>query len=161
MDEYSQSSLLYLQRQQMEKELARCNEQTAQFGLTLSPQQIAELCEGREEALQNSGRVEFGEGILPRLILAFCDSPYLTGENYAETLAELQECFYYYKSAAEETISDETLLCWMKETFDGEAEGSLEYLAGTTLEELCRAAREGRERETPDLSPLGWGQYEE
>ena len=40
-------------------------------------------------------------------------------------------------------ISDDELIEFMKTVFDGRAEGSLDYLSGTSLEELCRYAREG------------------
>src|SRR5574344_673632 len=109
MDEMKLPALASLQKQQMERELSALNEKTSRYGLTLSQREITELAEGRMEALQSSGRVEFGEGILPRLALAFCDSPYLNEENYAESLGELQECFYYYKSAAGERFADEEL----------------------------------------------------
>ena len=78
--------------------LAACNQRTERFGLTLSPRQMAALASGRREALRSTGRVEFGEGILPRLIHQFCDSPYVDSETWAETLEELQGLFYCFKT---------------------------------------------------------------
>ena len=52
------------------------------------------LAEGRERALADTGRVEFGDGILPALIDALCDSPYLQQSDWAETLLSAQAVFY-------------------------------------------------------------------
>ena len=52
---------------------------TNQFGLTLSEKQIAEIVEKRFEALEATGRIEFGRGIMKMLIEAFCDSPFIGG----------------------------------------------------------------------------------
>lgn len=124
-------------------EILQCNTLTQKFGLELTETQIQNLMEKRAEALQTAGRVEFGEGILRRLILEFCDSPYIEQEVYEETLGELQEIFYYFKSESMEALSDDELLRAMKQCFDGEGEGSLDYLRETGLETLCRDIRFG------------------
>lgn len=125
------------------QEIRRCNEFSARFGLILNEEEIAELAQSRSDALKRSGRVEFGGGVLPKLIYAFCDSPYLEQENYAATLEELQEAFYYYKSEALDLYTDDELIEFMVSVFHGRAQGSVEYLAGTSLDELCRYARSG------------------
>lgn len=125
------------------QELQKCNSMTARFGLVLSEGQIQTLVTSRFEALRDAGRVEFGQGIMEKLIYAFCDSPYITQENYEDTLIELQNSFYYYKNESEDQITDNELIDYMKRLFDGKARGSLEYLLGTSLEELCRNARFG------------------
>ncbi len=135
--------LVGLQKTCALEELHSCNEMTAPFGLSLSDTQMTALVENRFEALQNTGRVEFGEGILKKLIYAFCDSPFLTQENYEETISDLQDIFYYFKNESLERVSDDELIGYIKKVFDGRAQGSVEYLEGTSLEELCRSAREG------------------
>lgn len=125
------------------QELRACNELTARFGLVLSETQIQCLVERRFTALRDTGRIEFGEGILKKLIYAFCDSPYITQENYEETILDLQDSFYYFKNESMDRIADDELIEFMKIVFDGRAQGSFDYLSGTSLEELCRFAREG------------------
>ena len=125
------------------EELHSCNEMTAPFGLSLSGTQMLALVENRFQALQNTGRVEFGEGILKKLIYAFCDSPFLTQQNYEETISDLQDIFYFFKNESLDQIPDDELIDYMKKVFDGRAQGSVEYLEGTSLEELCRSMREG------------------
>ena len=70
--------------------LARLNAQGAPYGLSLSMGDLHALSDCRTQALQNTGRVEFGEGILEKIVAAFADSPYLFQEEYAEALARLQ-----------------------------------------------------------------------
>ncbi len=132
-----------MQRMAAVDELRECNQLTARFGLRLSEEQIQSLVNFRFEALQNTMRIEFGEGVLRKLIYAFCDSPYISQENYEETIAELQDSFYYFKNESMDRFSDDELIEYMKAVFDGRAQGSLEYLCGTSLEELCRYARKG------------------
>ena len=116
--------------QKYEAEIAnikKCNEYTTQYGLILSDDQINNLLERRKETLKETGRIEFREGIIDKLIKEFCDSPYINKENYAETLYELIEMFYEYKNETMDLITDEELIEFMKKSFDGNAQGNLEY----------------------------------
>lgn len=125
------------------EQLQKSNEYSRQYGLTLSQKEIQTLAEGHQKALKENGRVEFGEGVLRKLIRAFCGSPYLQQEEYSQTLFELQDLFYYFKGQAMERLTDDELIAAMRQIFDQPAQGSLDYLAGTGLEELCRQARGG------------------
>lgn len=48
-----------------------CNEKTETFGLSLTEQEAQELVVCRNESLKKYRRVEFGNGILDKLILHF------------------------------------------------------------------------------------------
>ena len=124
------------------QELRDCAPLAERYGLHLTEPQMLELAQGRAEALKASGRVEFGGGILPKLVAAFCGSPFVQRDTWADTLAELQEAFYYFKSEARECFTDDELVDFMAKVFNGRAQGSVEYLTGTSLEALCRQARE-------------------
>lgn len=150
MDNNSSLSLLGMQKLQAAAELRECNELTARFGLSLSDSQIHSLIERRFEALLDTGRIEFGQGVLHKLVAAFCDSPHLTQVDYEDTLLELQDSFYYFKNESMDRISDDELIDLMKNLFDGAAQGSLDYLSGSSLEELCRAARHSGWKDDPD-----------
>ena len=129
-------------RDMIARELQGCIALTARFGLTLTEQEMKTLAVVRESALRDTGRVEFGGGILKKLAETFCDSPFITREAWADTLAELQDDFYYFKNDSDDRLSDDELIEMMKRVFDGPAQGSLDYLSGTSLPELCRRARE-------------------
>ena len=125
------------------REILACNDDTAAYGLQLTPQQARALLETRSAALRKTGRVELGGTILRRMILTFCDSPYLTPENYEETLHQLADTFYYFKSETQDRVGDDALLRYMKQSFDGPCHGSLELLTGTALPDMARRLRAG------------------
>ena len=141
LDLFKNQSLLAVE--EVKQEIRICNEISEQFGLTLNEEEIEELVQCRSDALKNSGRVEFGGGILPKLIYAFCDSPYMEQDTYESTLAQLQEAFYYFKSEALDFYTDDELIAFMVSVFNGRAQGSAEYLTETSLVSLCRYARKG------------------
>lgn len=126
------------------------NETTSHHGLVLCPAQAASLALCQQQSLHATGRIEFGEGILPRLAATFCSSPHISPTTYEETLAGLTECFYHYKTEACERFSDDELLAVMKAYWDGSCQGSLELLAGITLAALCH----GEETAPPSLAPF-------
>ncbi len=130
------------QKQQLE-EIKKCNEYSSKFGVTLSDSEVIGLNENRKESLKSMGRVELGNGILPKLIFEFCDSPFIYQDIYADTLQALQEIFYYFKNESLDEISDDELIHIMREYFDQECQGSIEYLQETTLEDICRNVRYG------------------
>lgn len=125
------------------EEIEKCNDLTSRFGLTLSRVDAVELVQTRANALKSNGRVEFGGGVLDKLIREFCDSPYISMHNYAETLHELTEMFYYYKNETLDLMSDDELIKFMKDCFDGKCQGSLELLSGRELANMARNLRYG------------------
>ena len=47
-------------------------------------------------------------------------------ENYADTLMRLQDIFYLYKNESLDELTDDELLEYMKEKFDGICAGDLD-----------------------------------
>ena len=127
--------------QYRKQEVLRSNEYTCQFGLSLSEQDIEELMIVRRECLQEHQRVEFGKGVLEKLIYAFCDSSYIYQENYVDTLSRLQDIFYLYKNESMDELTDDELIEYMRKSFDETCHGSLDYLEETCLEEFARNIR--------------------
>lgn len=121
-------------------EVRECNGYSAAFGLRLSESAVKDLVAARAEALRNTGRVEFGGGILPKLIYAVCDSPFIRQDNYETTLAELQEAFYAFKNESNDTLTDDALIEMMTAVYNGCAQGCAEILAQMSVEELKRCA---------------------
>ena len=129
-------------------DILSCNAITSNFGLTLSESEASELIEIKNSIVRQSGRIEFSGGIINELILEFCDSPYLTGFNYSETIAELIEIFYYFKNETLDEIDDADLIVLIKQAFDNNCNGSLELLKSRDMEILARGVREGSLQKT-------------
>lgn len=139
---------MMLQQEKSRRELAEilaCNEETARFGLALSREEARELAMRRDESMRKWERVEFGRGILEKLIFMFCDSPYLDQDNYAEVLEQLQDMFYEFKNETLDRMTDDELLEFMREQFDEVCFGDVEYLEGTCLDRLAQEVRRGFE----------------
>lgn len=131
-----------IQKQAVEA-IEKCNDLTAKFELTLTHHDAVELVETRSTALKSNGRIEFGSGIIDKIIKEFCDSPYINMDNYAETLHRLTEIFYSYKNETLDMISDDDLIKFMKNRFDGTCQGSLELLSGRELAKMADNIRSG------------------
>lgn len=137
--------LLLLSKQEEIQTLLKLNQNTEEFGLIFSEEEVHQLVQMCRDKTREEQRIEFGMGILPKLIFTFCDSPYICSDNYFETILRLHEIFYFYKNESLDQLTDSELLEYMKAAFDGECNGSLEYLEGTILEKFARdIRREGR-----------------
>ncbi len=123
--------------------LVACNEETEKYGLKLTAEEAKELVVSRNVSLKDHKRIEFGSGILEKLIYTFCDSQYIMQDNYVQTLIELQDIFYLYKNESEDKLTDEELINFMKEQFETVCTGDMDYLADTCLERFAQAVRAG------------------
>ena len=133
------------------------NQYTEQFGFTLSEQDAQLILDNRKAALRTQQRIEFGEGIVPKIIREFCDSPYIDQNTYVETIMRLQEIFYLYKNEMNDEITDDELLHLMRKQYDELCFGDLEYLESTCLAAFAQAVRAGyREYACTD----GYGEYD-
>ena len=126
-----------LSAQRIEAALLRGNTVTERFGLTLTPEQCGRLLARRAEALRETERIELGEGILPKLAVALCDSPCVGPENWEEALDGLTELFYHFKGACGERLGDDELLAALVRLYNGWAGGC----AGLRRSPRCWAAR--------------------
>ncbi|MDO4491726.1 MAG: DUF6323 family protein [Lachnospiraceae bacterium] len=138
-----QNWMLLLNQQNMLRQLEETNQFTEKYGLQLSEQDTELLIAEKNHILKEKGRVEFGSGILPQIIYAFCDSSYITQDTYVDTLIRLQEIFFEYKNRMLDEISDEELLNFMREQFEEPCFGDLDYLESTCLELFAEAIRAG------------------
>lgn len=141
MNEKSFLVALEAQKQIAIKSIITCNEYTNQFGLSLTPIEVNELVKCQHETLKYMGRIELGQSIIPKLIYEFCDSQYISQDNYLKILEEFQEMFYYFKNESLDELSDDELISGMKKYFDNECEGSVEKLRSTYLENMCKNSR--------------------
>lgn len=130
-------------QKQAVNEIIKCNDFTENFGLILTHDQAVELFETRSYALKANRRIEFGGGVIDKIIKEFCNSPYISMDNYAETLRELVEMFYYYKNETLDLVSDDDLIKFMEKAFNGVCQGSLELLSNRELANMAHNIRFG------------------
>lgn len=124
-----------------------CNDVTGAYGLTLTERQALALAQTRTDALRETRRIEWGDGIVGTLIETFCTSPYILPDNYEETLHDLIALFYSLKNETQDRVSDNDLLAFLKTAFDGFCRGSLDRLSGAALR-LSAHIRRGKPLET-------------
>ena len=101
------------------------------WGMTISPEQAAMLVRHQAETLRDTGRVDFGGGVLKKLAEAFCDSSYIQPCDWADALAQLTELFYALKNETRDQLGDDALIAAMAARFNNQAGGSLDALAET------------------------------
>lgn len=121
----------------------QCNEESSKFGLTLSKEDAHELILCRNDSLKKYQRVEFGSGILDKIIYTFEDSQFIHQDNYLETLIWLLDIFYQFKNESCDKLTDDELLSFMKDSFETICFGDLEYLESTCLDRFASAIRGG------------------
>lgn len=138
-----QNWLELMNRQMWLKQIQETNQYTEKYGLRLSETEAELLLTEKNHTLKAAGRIEFGQSILPQIIYAFCDSSFLSQDNYLDTLVRLQEIFFEYKNEMHDEISDEELLNFMREQFEDVCYGDLDYLESTCLEIFGEAIRAG------------------
>ncbi len=133
------------------------NEYTARFGLELSKEDAQMIVSSRKTVLRQLGRVEFGKSVTDAVIKEFCDSQYIDQNNYTETVIRLQEIFFTFKNETMDQLSDDELLHFMREQFDGVCSGDLDYLEETVLPTFAQAVRNGYDGYK---ATDGYGEYE-
>ena len=119
------------------EELKECVPVMLRYGMELSEKQICYLYEERADALKQTGRMEFGESAVKKLILAFCSSPYLSRECPENEIGDLLAAFYEWKNITRERFEDDELIEIMRNYYDGKAEGSVEKILDLTEEEIA------------------------
>jgi hypothetical protein len=86
---------------------------------------------------------------VPKIVGAFCDSPYLLQDEYEETLRTLTDAFYTYKNETRDLLTDDELLGRMRARYDA-YEGSLEAVTGMPVKAFFER---GRPNEREDWEP--------
>ena len=111
------------------------NQKTEMFGLALTKEEAKALIVSRDESLKKYGRVEFGKGILDKLVYSFCDSQYISRENYLAVLTRLQDIFYHFKNESQDKLTDDELLTFMRQQYESVCSWrfglSGKYMSGT------------------------------
>ncbi|HWP96995.1 MAG TPA: DUF6323 family protein [Syntrophomonadaceae bacterium] len=128
-------------------EVLKSNEESQKYGLVLTPAQAHELVKTRNLAIQNHGRIELSIEVVNKIVYAFCSSSYINSEEYAWTLNQLVELFYYMKNETEDRIGDDELISVMKDFFEGASHGSLSLLKNRDLTLFAQHFRQANQSE--------------
>lgn len=103
--------------------------------ITLTTKEAYELAAAEAYAYNDSGRVFFGESVLPMMISAFSHSSYLPKEQ-TKFFAELAEIFAYMKNETHDNLSDSAVIAKMYALWEQKSGGSLEMFRSLIEEEL-------------------------
>lgn len=122
-------------------EILSTNEESQKYGLVLTFEEAEEIIEARSSVLQSYGRIELGTGPTGKLISSFCSSAFIEQEEYAATMKDLQEVFYYMKNETEDSMGDDELIEVIKDFFENTCRGSIELLKGRELETFSKECR--------------------
>lgn len=141
------NSMGLLMKEFQVSEILSTNEETGKRGLILTEKEAAELVESRSRLLQGYGRIELDMEAAKKLVVGLSASPFVCREDFAVTVRELQEVFYYLKNETEDELGDDRLIEAILELFDSSCGGSVELLRGKGLEEFIREYRRERSRE--------------
>lgn len=137
-----------LAEEQAAERVFSCNGRSEKFGLSLSKEQSIRIAKFWIRVLDKTERVEFGTNAVDMLINELCSSPYITQNDYENTLCEMIELFYIFKGETNEKVGDCELVMFMKKAFDEYCHGSTKLLSGKVLEELVKHIRSGKSIET-------------
>ncbi|MBQ8552509.1 MAG: hypothetical protein IJ428_06825 [Clostridia bacterium] len=129
--------------------IASLNTFTASRGLMLSDTAAREVAETRLRALRENSRIELGTGLIEKLILVFSMSRYAVPADWEELVHTLVESFYFVKTEAHDSVSDNELIKYMLDEFEGTCEGSIELLT-QRIENYVRELNGGHTEETED-----------
>lgn len=124
--------------------IEECNKLTNKYGLMLNEKQIYNLLEKKRDVLKSTGRIEFRNGVVEKIIKEFCDSPYINQDDYERILNELIEVFYEYKNQTLDMVADDDLIKFMRRAFDGIGKGDIEYLSGTIMYKMKNEILKGK-----------------
>lgn len=124
--------------------IEECNKLTNKYALMLNEKQIYNLLEKKRDVLKSTGRIEFRNGVVEKIIKEFCDSPYINQDDYERILNELIEMFYEYKNQTLDMVADDDLIKFMRRAFDGICKGDIEYLSGTIMYKMKNEILKGK-----------------
>lgn len=117
-------------------ELMSLNAVTREHSIELTKDKVQYIIDSRKSALSDMGRIEFGESTAKKLVLKFCDSPYVSKHNIERIIGDLLEIFYYTKNETDDLIKDDTLIDYMYKAFNGECKGSVSLLYDWAINKL-------------------------
>lgn len=134
-------SLVPFLQNNRKQELLSLNPSLNAHGLSLTPENAAEILESGKRALKNQGRVELGTSVTQEIVKRLSASPYVTQDSFVSSVCDLYEVFHFIKNALSDFISDEEVLDAMMFSFENVCHGSVEFLMGKGAEKIIHSLR--------------------
>ena len=100
------------------KKLIKLNDESINYGLVLSENDVNNIMKHTTETLTKIGRIETSTSSLEKIIEIVYSSPYTDKENYVENINDMQEIFYYFKSEVLDLISDDEVIEILEKTYE-------------------------------------------
>jgi len=143
------------------KDLVDLNAKANNYGLTITENIAREISVHRQAALIENERVELKSDAITRLTSAFLQTRYINQEDFAETMGEIINLFYYIKNETGFFFTDDELIKEMLKVFTETCFGSLELMQGKGLEKILRKDKYDDKRIWNDYENKNWEDYYE
>ena len=135
------------------------NAKANNYGLVITENTAREIAVYRSKALIENERIEINSNAIARLTSAFLETRYINQEDFAATMGEIINLFYFIKTETENTISDDDLISIMLKVFTETCFGSIENMQSKGLEKILRKYKLFNDTEIWDDIKI-WDDYE-
>lgn len=107
-------------------------------GLVLTSDDAAMLINAEKNALSENHLFRFGDSALIKLTECFSQSTFLSPEDYALSLARLEELFFLVRAETDNRISDDDIIYSMFFFFERRCQGSFDILESRDLPKISK-----------------------
>lgn len=92
------------------KKLMKLNEESINYGLTLTEEDVRQITRNTKETLKKTGRIETCTDSLEKIIAFLYSSPYTQKDYYVEVISDMEEIFYFFKNQVLDLLSDDEII---------------------------------------------------
>ena len=100
------------------KKIMNLIEDSINYGLRLTEEDVEEIMKSMDEALKRTGRIETSTNSLEKIIKFLYSSPYTDKDNYVEVIDDMVEIFYFFKSQVLDLMSDDEVIEILDEVYN-------------------------------------------
>ena len=123
-----------------EEKLLALNQESEEYGLTLTREDAAAIIEARAYTLRLYDRIDMGVSVAEKIIYKFCQSQHIDQDDYGDIISEIQDIFYYMKNETEDAVSDDKLIDILWKFYEKACRGSIDAVR-TRADVLCQRYR--------------------
>ena len=154
------SSLLRMDEdKQFINDIVKLNAKANNYGLAITEDIASEIAAYRKQALIENARFEMKSDAIYRLTSAFLESRYIDQKDFAHTIGELIDIFYFIKNETANEIPDDEVISEMLQIFTETCFGSMELMESKGLEKILRRYKHGDTDIWSDYENTNWEDY--